>query len=116
MPSDFWEEFGRAVASFGHLELMLKKTIVSLPLKNLSEKEISEKLNRIEQMATSSLKLLIDELENLASNLDTVPCHLIEQLRFLQNERNTFVHASWQSGSLPSTGYPFYMKRGTPIY
>ena len=110
MSPDFWEELGRTVATFGQLEFILKRTLISLPLK-FTKEQFKKEREKIEIMATSSLNDLVKKLEDYSQHIKVPPPppSLFENLHKAIDRRNILSHGAWEP--INSKAYPQLLKR-----
>jgi hypothetical protein len=123
---EFWEWLGRAVATFGFLELTLGRAIFALTATRIYENE--EELRKANEKWLPILeKALTDELGGLIRKFDesvrahSTPCKvdfygkLIEDLDRAKEIRNILCHASWQSPDSKGKSLPFFVRRDRQI-
>lgn len=100
LPDDLAAELGRTIASFGHLEDMLKRAIFALERDRLSgeirEPEFHAWLRRMQVVAVDSLGNLIERLDTALRRANRAETALIEQLHGIKDWRNILCHAAWQ--------------------
>lgn len=93
-------ELGWTIASFGHLEDMLKRAIFALDRDGLGgsiqEGDFRKWLRRMDHVAADSLGTLIDRLDRTLLRGGRPDNDLIGQLEEIKNWRNLLCHAAWQ--------------------
>ncbi len=101
----FWEGLGRAVATFGFLEEMLGKAIISFTAtKPYEPEEIEEAyrqwLPRLERALTDALGALVREFERTVREHPSTHVaevdELLSDLREAARIRNVLCHGSWR--------------------
>lgn len=127
--SEFWEELGRTIATFGFLEEMLKKaTYAFASITPCSEEEFQSKNKefekQLERIVSGSLSKLIDEYDKTVrkhpdANTDNLD-DLILNLRKGTEIRNMLCHSSWGPPNENGASVPFYVnskkeKNNSPI-
>ncbi len=114
MPTEFWEELGRTIASFGFLEEILKKTIFALSATRehkLITLEMYERWARnLEPTVKGPLGGLIDRYEK-ELKADESSHSLIDDLRKVKKQRDILSHGSWRPGSDGKKAKPFFVNR-----
>lgn len=93
-------ELGLAVASFGHLEHMLKHAIFALERDRLAgaitAKEFESWLARMDAVAADSLGTLIERLDSDLRRMGLDDPELLTTLAEIRAWRNLLCHAVWQ--------------------
>jgi hypothetical protein len=122
LPSEFWEQLGRVVASFSFLEDILLRAIVALTFtRELAPDELeaeAEKCsNRLLKVVSDPLGPLIDEYFRLAKRHQAFPISNIEdfeaKLRTAATYRNVMCHGKWRAPDEDGTTVPHFVnKRG----
>ncbi|MFN4287506.1 MAG: hypothetical protein ACK4E3_03285 [Brevundimonas sp.] len=116
--AEFWEQLGRAVATFGFLEEVLGKAIFALTAtRRYEEDEIDEAylkwIPTLERAASDTLGGLIGLYdESLNDNPDvrfTNASDLIADLRKAARLRNVLCHGSWGVPSDDGSSLPFFI-------
>ena len=116
--SAFWENLGRAIATFGLLEVTLTKAIFSFTAtKPYSEEEVDEAydkwLPKLERALKDPLRNLIEVYgkvvrehpDSTITNLND----LLEQLIAASIIRNVLCHGSWPPPDAAGKSIPFYV-------
>jgi hypothetical protein len=124
-PSEFWEELGRAVATFGFLEEALGKAIFSFTAtRDYPEIELTtayEKwLPTLQRALSDPLGGLIGSYANAVrnhgkatiSNLDD----LLGNLRKASAVRNVLCHGSWRPPDAHGRSVPLFVNRNDEIF
>lgn len=118
--ADFWEELGRAIATFGFLEEVLGKAIFAFTgTRPYSEDEVLEAyeawLPKLERALSDPLGNLIDVYEKSAKEH---PNATIENLGDLAKDlkdgcriRNVLCHGSWRPTDSSGASIPFFVNR-----
>ena len=102
LPPDLAAELGWTVASFGHLEDMLKRAIFALDRDRLAggirERDFRDWLRRMDHVAADSLGTLIERLDRvLGRSPHPAPQRdLIAQMEEIKDWRNLLCHAVWR--------------------
>lgn len=100
LPEPLALEIGRAVASFGHLEDMLKRAIFALDQRRLPasihDRDFRSWLRRMDHVAADLLGTLIERLERTLAREGRADPELIAQLDEVKSWRNLLCHANWQ--------------------
>lgn len=116
--SEFWEELGRTIATFGFLEEMLKKaTFAFASITPCSEEEYESKYKefekQLERIVSGSLSKLIDEYSKTVRKLPDANTEnldeLILNLRKGTEFRNILCHGSWGLPNENGASIPFYV-------
>ena len=118
--ADFWESLGRAVATFGFLEFILKRAIFALTAtRQYEEAEIEQAYNNwirsLESVFTAPLGSLIDSYgravrdhpDKIISNLDD----LLNDLKKISEMRNVLCHGCWELPNLEGAALPYFANR-----
>lgn len=120
MPSEFWENVGRTVASFGFLEDVLLRAIVALTYtREVSDEElkseISDAAKDLKMAVSDSLSPLIDRYVRLAKAHQAYPfsnlSDLEADLRSATKLRNVIAHGSWQAPDSQGRSVPHFVNR-----
>ncbi|MEG9624948.1 hypothetical protein [Pseudomonas guariconensis] len=123
--SEFWEQLGRAVATFGFLEEILKKAIFALTAtRRYAPDEIEEAFGRWErklgQTLTDTLgRLTKDYGQALRAHPKGVVANvedLIERLHRAAILRNVLCHGSWQAPREEGRSLPTFVSNELMIF
>ena len=102
LPAALAAEIGWTIASFGHLEDMLKRVIFALDRHRLPgairESEYRGWLKRMDHVAADSMGTLIERLDQTLAREGLADPDLIGQLDEVKTWRNLLCHAAWQPG------------------
>ncbi|MBV0893178.1 hypothetical protein KTN05_15290 [Paracoccus sp. Z118] len=116
LPDDLAAELGRTIASFGHLEDMLKRAIFALERDRLSgeilEPEFRAWLRRMRDVAVDSLGNLIERFDTALRRANRAEAALIAQLNSVKDWRNILCHAAWQPAPAGGWAPVFASTRG----
>lgn len=100
-------ELGHAVAGFGYLEDMLKRTIFALERDGLPgairPRDFRAWLGRMDDVAVDTLGALIARLDRTLRQTGRTDADLIDTLTEVKAWRNLLCHAVWQPG--PAGGW-----------
>ena len=100
LPAPLAAELGLTIASFGHLEDMLKRAIFALDRDRLSgairPHEFREWLRRMDHVAADSLGTLIDRLDRTLWRERRGDRNLTADLEEIKAWRNLLSHAVWR--------------------
>lgn len=122
---EFWEQLGRAVATFGFLEEVLGKAIFALTAtRRYEQDEIDEAYQEwiptLERAVSDTLGRLIDlYAKSLNDNPDVRLANasdLIDDLREAATLRNVLCHGSWGAPSDDGSSRPFFITRKMMIF
>lgn len=122
----FWESLGRAVATFGFLEEVLKKAIFSFTAtRSYNEAEIDqayiEWLPKLERALSAPLgnnlidaygKAVRDHQDAIIDNLDG----FLDDLRKASKMRNVLCHGSWWMPNTSGASIPFFVNYQKEIF
>lgn len=99
LPAPLAAELGQTIASFGHVEDMLKRAIFALDRHRLpgrlAEGEFRAWLRRMDHVAADSLGTLIERLERTLARENVADPELLGQLDEIKTWRNLLCHAAW---------------------
>ena len=99
LPAPLAAELGQAIASFGHVEDMLKRAIFALDRHRLpggiGESDFRAWLRRIDHVAADSLGTLIERLGRTLARENIADPDLMGQLDEIKTWRNLLCHAAW---------------------
>ncbi|MDE2759590.1 MAG: hypothetical protein OXH90_04740 [Paracoccaceae bacterium] len=116
-PPEFWEEYGRVIATYGFLEHTLYGAICLFSgYLNYPKEELPEKLKRrMRKSIVDSLNPLISEFEKAIRGYPNVKLRDLELLLTKLNEtveiRNMFCHAFWGPPDSNGSTVPFYFDK-----
>ena len=109
-PSNFWQELGRTVATFGYLEYILASTCYALLttgerakalLDAGDDNALSEWFKRVTRTHVDSLHGLTREFDRVIHESSRIPHNvrenLVERLKELKPFRNALCHGAWLS-------------------
>ena len=114
----FWCSLGRAVATFGYLEEMLKQAVFALtgsvPVPATGQDEAVEQWGKLlERTIVMTLSPLIDNLakavkEHPKARIDNLD-EFIQHLRDAAKMRNVICHSSWKPPAANGSAQAFYV-------
>jgi len=123
--AEFWEQLGRTVATFGHLEEVLGKAIFALTATvRYDEAEIQGAFERwlptLERALTDPLGGLIESYgkayrshpDATFDNLDD----LLDELRRASAIRNVLCHGSWRKPGAEGRSLPLFVNRQKEVF
>jgi len=124
-PALFWEQLGRAIATFGFLEEVLQKSIFAFS--GTRRYDAHEIKDAYEAWLPKLEKSLIDPLSNLADsygkavreNQDSTiknVCELVESIKKAASIRNVLCHASWHVPDNEDKSLPRFVNRNKEIF
>lgn len=100
LPAALAAELGWTIASFGHLEDMLKRAIFALDRDRLSggirERDFRDWLRRMDHVAADSLGTLIERLGRTMTREGRPDADLLAALDEIKGWRNLLCHAAWR--------------------
>lgn len=100
LPAALAAEIGWTIASFGHLEDMLKRAIFAMDRHRLPdairETDFRAWLRRMDHVAADSLGTLIERLDRTLAREGLADADLIGQLDEVKSWRNLLCHAAWE--------------------
>ena len=124
-PSLFWESLGRTVATFGFLEEVLGKAIVSFTAtKPHDRSEIDAAyegwLPQLKRALTDPLSGLINQFERAVrkhpnATIEDLNC-LLHDLRKASETRNVLCHGSWRAPDTNGASIPFLVNRSGRVF
>lgn len=118
--SIFWESLGRAIATFGFLEHVLKKAIfVITGTQSFEEDKIEQEFKKwVEKLETTlhdPLGKLIDDYESEMQKHPDVEIAkfdvLLDELRKAKQIRDILCHSSWQKPDISGATTPYFLNR-----
>ncbi|TWI32860.1 hypothetical protein [Paracoccus sulfuroxidans] len=120
LPHDHAAALGQAVANFGWLEEVIKRTIYSLDRKRLAEDltdaELATWMDRMGTLADDSMGTLIEQLDAAMRRFPGIRDRnrLTDRLNEIKFLRNLLCHASWRPTEDKTRWHPsFVSTRGT---
>lgn len=120
LPAPLAAELGWTIASFGHLEDMLKRAIFALDRDRLSggirECDFRQWLRRMDHVAADSLGTLIERLERTMAREGQSDRDLIGQLDEIKTWRNLLCHAAWREAADGAGWQPVFANTRGEIY
>ena len=100
LPPALAAELGWTIASFGHVEDMLKRAIFAMDRRRLpsaiGESDFRAWLRRMDHVAADSLGTLIERMERTLARENIADPDLLGQLDEIKTWRNLLCHAAWQ--------------------
>ena len=125
IPSQFWEQLGRTVATFGFLEEMLKKAIFALTATRLYD-EIEAELayeswtKNLENTLADSLWRLVHTYEQAAKDHQECSVEnvakLVEDMKNASLVRNVLCHGSWGKYDVDNKSLPLFYSKNNGIF
>ena len=121
LPAPLAAELGWTIASFGHLEDMLKRAIFALDRDRLSggirEREFRDWLRRMDHVAADSLGTLIERLERTLAREGRSDRELMADLDEIKTWRNLLCHAAWREAEGTAGGWqPVFANTRGEVY
>lgn len=122
---EFWEHLGRAVATYGFLEEVLKKAIFAhTATRRYSLEEVEAEFiswrKQMERVLTRQLVNLAEEYGKAArSNPETITQNvdeLVDQIVAASEIRNVLCHGSWQKPDAEGKSIPLFVNRKMEIF
>jgi hypothetical protein len=121
LPREFWENLGRAVATFGYLEKVLGKAIfVFIGTRHHStpeelESQLDILYQKLEIALTGQLGALIDTYESAVKSHQDNPIRnldvLLYDLRKAAKLRNVLCHGSWGYPDSNGASLPYFINK-----
>lgn len=122
---EFWEHLGRAVGSFGYLEMILGQAIFALTAtRRYSSDEINEAykkwLPKLERALSDQLVNLAEAFgkaarENPETSTENVP-DLVDAIKNAAVIRNVLCHGSWSRNGADEATVPFFVNRKLEVF
>lgn len=115
LPADFAQAIGHAVAGFGWLEEVMKRTIYSLDrarlADDLSEAELQAWLQQMSGIADDSMGTLIEQLDAALRRHPGIRDRVMlnEALQAIRLSRNLLCHASWHPSKREGHWHPAFI-------
>lgn len=115
LPQDFAARLGQAVANFGWLEEVLKRTIYALDMARLAEDltapEVKAWHERMEALADDAMGTLIEQLDAAMRRFPGIRDRnrLTDRLNEIKLLRNLLCHASWRPTDDKSRWHPSFV-------
>lgn len=122
LPDDFARALGHAVAGFGWLEEVMKRTIYALDrarlAEDLSDAEMQRWLQRISDIADDSMGTLVEQLDAALRRHPGVHGRdaLNDQLVAIKQMRNLLCHASWRPTGTPGRWHPAFVNTRGEVF
>ncbi|MER9902157.1 hypothetical protein [Mesorhizobium sp. M0130] len=123
--SQFWEQLGRAIATYGFLEEVLGKAIFAFTAtRNYSREEIDEAheawLPQLERALTDQLWNLAESYgkavrDNPATTTENVE-ELVEDIKKATVIRNVLCHGSWRTPNTNGASVPLFVSRQKQVF
>lgn len=126
--ADFWENLGRAVATYGFLEEVLKKAIFALTAtQNYPSQEELEKAyagwgSKLERTLTGQLFKLAESFgaeakitAESAEEKDSIDM-LVDKIKNANKYRNVLCHGSWNTPPESGKSTPFFINHNREIF
>jgi len=121
LPTDFAAELGQAIAAFGWLEEVIKRTLYALERKrlarDLSDAELKRWLHQMDALADDSMGTLIEQLDAALRRHPGIPDRIAlnERLLAIKRLRNLLCHASWRPTGRHDLWHPAFVNtKGEP--
>lgn len=121
LPKDFWENLGRAIATYGFLEKVLgRAAFVFIGTRQYStseelENQLDVLYQKLEIALTGQLGALIDNYESAVKRHQENPVHnfedLLHDLRKAARLRNIICHASWGYPDSSGASLPYFVNK-----
>ena len=118
----FWEELGRAVATFTFLEDILARAHLALTATRKyddfeqAEAAYSQWVRDLKQSLTDSLNALIDKIEKAFDGDERVPpeigAGIVARLRGLRVWRNALRHGAWENFTTDGSAHLRHFRKG----
>lgn len=122
---DFWEQLGRAIATFGFLEEVLGKAIFAFTATRQYEPEEAEAayrawLSQLDRALTDQLGKLVDSYrkaarENPATTTENID-ELVKRLSEATVIRNVLCHGSWRPPDENGASVPLFVNRKEGVF
>ena len=116
--SEFWEELGRTVATFGFLEIKIAEAIFLLTGTAEQKRELTEEdslawIKHIENALSASIGTLIPMLRDAFQKDSRISAeeenHVISKLKNLKQWRNILCHSAWTEFDTDGKGRPLFI-------
>lgn len=121
LPQEFTASLGQAVAAFGWLEEIIKRTIYSLDrvrlAGDLTEAELKRWLRQMEELADDSMGTLVEQLDAALRRHPGIVdrAEINDRLQRVKQQRNVLCHASWRPSSAKERWHPAFVNaKGEP--
>ena len=122
--SEFWEELGRVIATYGFLEETLGKAIFALTgtkqHETVSQEDFEKWIKMLQKAVRDPLGGLIAKFEEVFSrdpdNRFDNPADLVSDLKKAKIHRDVLCHGSWRKDSSDSTGRPFFVNKNDELF
>lgn len=122
LPEDFARALGHAVAGFGWLEEVMKRTIYTLDrarlAEDLSDADMQRWLQRISDIADDSMGTLVEQLDAALRRHPGVQGRdtLNDRLVAIKQMRNLLCHASWRPTEKPGRWHPAFVNTRGEVF
>lgn len=123
--SEFWEQLGRTIATYGFLEEVLGKAIFAFTAtRNYSQKDLAAAykawLPQLERALTDQLWNLIETYgraarENPATTTKNID-ELIADMKNAAIARNVLCHGSWRTPNADGASVPLFVNRQKQVF
>ncbi|WP_456293242.1 hypothetical protein [Pseudomonas sp. AK106] len=122
---EFWEQLGRAVATYGFLEQALGRAIFALTAtRQYGQDELEEAYGKwpglLERALSDPLGPLIDAYREALDNHHEMPAakpeQLIKDLKCAAKLRNVLCHGSWQVPDVEGKSLPLFVDKKLNIF
>ena len=123
--SEFWEELGRTVATFGFLELIIAKALFPLTGSMEQERELTEEdfqawIKQLQDALSVSIGRLAPMLETAFQEDSRISqeekSDIIFKLEQLKQWRNILCYAAWVKFNTDGEGRPIFINWKNEIY
>ncbi|MDF3606001.1 hypothetical protein PE067_07570 [Paracoccus sp. DMF-8] len=122
LPAEFAAALGHAVAAFGWLEEIMKRTIYTLDrarlADDLSDAEMQRWLRRMSDIADDSMGTLVEQLDAALRRHPGVRGRdaLNDELIAIKQMRNLLCHASWRPTGDPGRWHPAFVNTRGEVF
>lgn len=122
LPEDFAAALGQAVASFGWLEEIIKRTIYALDRARLADdlthKELQTWLTHMDNIADDSMGTLIEQLDAAMRRHPGLRerIRITDRLSEIKQRRNLFCHASWRPAEEKGRWHPAFVNTKGEVF
>ncbi|WP_347266776.1 hypothetical protein [Paracoccus sp. (in: a-proteobacteria)] len=122
LPAEFAQALGQAVASFGWLEEIIKRTIYALDRARLAEdlthEELQTWLTHMENIADDSMGTLIEQLDAAMRRHPGLRerNRITDRLNEIKQQRNLLCHASWRPTEEKGRWHPAFVNTRGEVF